>query len=89
MNHSNWNGFNGQRWKDEINVRDFIQQNYTEYTGDGSFLSGPTPRTENMIKKLEDLFRLERQYGGVLDIDTTTVSSLTSYEVWTSTLFIL
>ena len=79
MNHSNWNGFNGQRWKDEINVRDFIQQNYTEYTGDGSFLSGPTPRTENMIKKLEDLFRLERQYGGVLDIDTTTVSSLTSY----------
>ena len=79
MEHKNWNGFNGQTWKNEINVRDFIQQNYTEYTGDDAFLAGPTARTENMMKKIEGLFAIERQFGGVLDIDTATVSSLTSY----------
>ncbi|MBO5037673.1 MAG: formate C-acetyltransferase [Clostridia bacterium] len=79
MEHKNWTGFNGQTWKDEINVRDFIQQNYKEYKGDADFLAGPTERTEGMMKKLESLFALERQYGGVLDIDTATVSSLTSY----------
>ncbi len=79
MEHINWNGFNKGVWQDEINVRDFIQQNYKEYKGDDSFLAGATPRTEAMMKKLNSLFALERQYGGVLDIDTTTVSSLTSY----------
>ncbi len=79
MEHINWNGFNKGVWQDEINVRDFIQQNYKEYKGDDSFLSGATPRTDAMMKKLNSLFALERQYGGVLDIDTTTVSSLTSY----------
>jgi len=79
MENKNWNGFNGQTWKNEINVRDFIQQNYTEYTGDDAFLAGPTARTENMMKKIEGLFAIERQFGGVLDIDTATVSSLTSY----------
>ena len=79
MEHKNWNGFNGQTWKNEINVRDFIQQNYKEYKGDDAFLSGPTERTENMMKKIEGLFAIERQFGGVLDIDTATVSSLTSY----------
>ena len=79
MEHINWNGFNKGVWQDEINVRDFIQQNYKEYNGDDSFLSGATPRTDAMMKKLNSLFALERQYGGVLDIDTTTVSSLTSY----------
>lgn len=79
MEHINWNGFNKGVWQDEINVRDFIQQNYKEYKGDDSFLVGATPRTEAMMKKLNSLFALERQYGGVLDIDTTTVSSLTSY----------
>ncbi len=79
MDHKNWNGFKGQKWKDEINTRDFIQNNYSEYTGDESFLSGPTARTQSMMKKLESLLTLERQYGGVLDIDTATVSSLTSY----------
>ncbi|MBE7041709.1 MAG: formate C-acetyltransferase [Ruminococcaceae bacterium] len=77
--HENWNGFNGGIWQDEINVRDFIQKNYTEYKGDDSFLSGATERTKGVMKKLESLFALERQYGGVLDIDTATVSSLTSY----------
>ncbi len=79
MEHNNWNGFKKGVWQDEINVRDFIQQNYREYTGDDSFLAGATPRTDAMMKKLNSLFALERQYGGVLDIDTTTVSSLTSY----------
>ena len=79
MEHNNWNGFNKGVWQDEINVRDFIQQNYKEYKGDDSFLAGATPRTEAMMKKVNSLFALERQYGGVLDIDTTTASSLTSY----------
>ena len=79
MEHKNWNGFKSGAWKNEINVRDFIQQNYTEYTGDDSFLAGPTERTKGLMSKLQSLFALERQYGGVVDIDTATVSSLTSY----------
>ena len=79
MEHKNWNGFKPNVWQDEINVRDFIQANYKEYTGDSSFLSGPTERTKGLMKKVQDLFKLERQFGGVLDIDTATVSSLTSY----------
>ncbi len=79
MEHINWNGFNKGVWQDEINVRDFIQTNYTEYTGDESFLQGATDRTKELMKKLEALFALERQFGGVLDIDTETVSSLKSY----------
>ncbi|MDO4419204.1 MAG: formate C-acetyltransferase [Ruminococcus sp.] len=79
MENKNWIGFNKGVWQDEINVRDFIQTNYTEYTGDAEFLSSATPRTEALMKKLQGLFALERQFGGVLDIDTATVSSLTSY----------
>ncbi len=80
MEHINWNGFNKGVWMDEINVRDFIQTNYTEYTGDDSFLAGATDRTKALMSKLEALFALERQFGGVLDIDTETVSSLKSYQ---------
>ncbi|MBE6706862.1 MAG: formate C-acetyltransferase [Ruminococcaceae bacterium] len=79
MEHKNWNGFSGETWKNEINVRDFIQSNYKPYGGDASFLAGATERTSALMKKLEGLFALERQFGGVLDIDTATVSSLTSY----------
>ncbi|MBR5446506.1 MAG: formate C-acetyltransferase [Clostridia bacterium] len=79
MEHRNWAGFQNGVWKDEINVRDFIQTNYTEYTGDHSFLSGATTRTQDLMKKVQSLFTLEKQYGGILDIDTATVSSLTSY----------
>ena len=79
MEHKNWNGFAAGAWQNEINVRDFIQQNYKAYEGDSSFLSGATERTKGLMKKLEALFALERQFGGVLDIDTATVSSLTSY----------
>ena len=79
MEHKNWNGFKPGAWQNEINVRDFIQQNYRAYEGDSEFLSGPTARTESLMKKVQSLFTLERQYGGVLDIDTATVSSLTSF----------
>ena len=79
MEHQNWQGFREGVWMNEINVRDFIQTNYKEYCGDSSFLSGATERTEALMKKVNSLFSLERQYGGVLDIDTATVSSLTSY----------
>ena len=79
MKHNNWNGFKAGVWQDEINVRDFIQQNYKEYCGNDEFLAKATARTEGLNKKLQALFALERQFGGVLDIDTATVSSLTSY----------
>ncbi len=80
MKHTNWNGFNAGVWQDEINVRDFIQSNYTQYTGDSSFLSGATNRTSKLMKKVEELFAAERKNGGVLDVDVDTVSSLISYK---------
>ena len=79
MKHTNWTGFNPGVWQDEINVRDFIQTNYKAYEGDANFLAAATPRTEALMKKIQGLFALERQFGGVLDIDTATVSSLTSF----------
>ncbi len=79
MEHLNWNGFIPGAWTEEINVRDFIQKNYKEYKGDAEFLAGSTERTDELMKKLESIFALERQFGGVLDIDTVTVSSLTNY----------
>ncbi len=79
MKHENWNGFIEGVWQDEINVRDFIQTNFKEYYGDASFLADATPRTKALMEKVQALFALERQKGGVLDIDTNTVSSLTSY----------
>ena len=79
MEHQNWTGFKGGVWQNEINVRDFIQQNYKEYTGDANFLAKATPRTEGLMKKIQALFAVERQFGGVFDIDTTTVSSLKHY----------
>ena len=79
MNFEQWNGFCGGNWQEAIDVRDFIQKNYTPYDGDGSFLAGPTERTGRLMKKLNRLLQLEKEFGGVLDIDTETVSSLTSY----------
>ena len=79
MNNESWRGFTVGAWCDEICVRDFIQKNYTEYRGGAEFLSGATKRTEAIMKKLRSMQELERQFGGVLDIDTDTVSSLTSY----------
>ncbi len=79
MQHEHWYGFKQSVWQDEINVRDFIQTNYKEYFGDDSFLAGATERTKKLMDKVQTLFALERQKGGVLDIDTETVSSLTAY----------
>ena len=74
-----WEGFEGRIWKEEVNVRDFIQKNYTPYTGDESFLQPPTARTEKMLEKYEALCRAEQQNGGVLNIDTETVFTATSF----------
>ena len=79
MTHQKWKGFAPGAWQDEINVRDFIQRNYTEYTGDEAFLAAATPRTKALMERLQALLKLEHQLGGVLDIDVDTVSSLTSY----------
>ena len=79
MTHKNWIGFTNGVWQDKINVRDFIQCNYKEYTGNSSFLAGATKRTDDLMTEVQKLFVLERMHGGVLDIDTNTVSSLTNY----------
>ena len=79
MIHENWDGFIGGKWQEEINVRDFIQKNYREYTGDDSFLSGATKRTKELMKRVNTLFEVEKQFGGVLDIDTETISTVTAY----------
>ncbi len=74
-----WNGFVGGEWQKEINVRNFIQLNYTPYEGDESFLAGPTDRTKKVYEKFDALLKEEQARGGVLDVDTVTVSSLTAY----------
>ena len=74
-----WDGFTGRLWKEECNVREFITYNYTPYTGDESFLEGPTERTEKLWGRLQELQKEERDNGGVLDEETEVVSSLTSY----------
>ncbi len=79
MEFKQWEGFSAGRWQNEINVRDFIQQNYTPYTEGPEFLSGPTPRTRALMDKVQELFAQERAKGGVLDVDTDTVSSLVNY----------
>ena len=79
MTFTQWNGFNEGLWQQEINVRDFILQNATPYSGDESFLAPATPRTQAMLEKVQALFREEREKGGVLDIDTETVASLCNY----------
>lgn len=74
-----WKDFQNGVWQEEINVRDFIQKNYTPYEGNESFLADATPRTKKLMKKLNHLFDLEQQFGGVLDIDTYTATSLTNF----------
>ncbi len=79
MEHKNWSGFAAGAWQNEINVRDFIQKNYKAYEGSADFLESATERTSEMMKKVQNLFLIEKQSGGVLDIDTDTASSLTAY----------
>ena len=75
-----WEGFVPGKWSDtEINLRDFIQKNYTLYEGDESFLSGPTDATKKLWDEVSDLLKQEREAGGVLDMDTKVVSTITSH----------
>ena len=74
-----WRTFKGTKWTEDINVRDFIQNNYTPYSGDESFLEGPTEATERLWDKIQELQKEERARGGVLECETEVVSGLTSY----------
>ncbi|HCS00082.1 MAG TPA: formate C-acetyltransferase [Lachnospiraceae bacterium] len=74
-----WRGFKGTHWTDDVNVRDFIQDNYTPYDGDESFLAGPTDATNKLWGRLQEIQKAERDKGGVLDCETEIVSSLTAY----------
>ncbi|MDD7429882.1 MAG: formate C-acetyltransferase [Oscillospiraceae bacterium] len=79
-NFEQWNGFKGVRWRDEVDTRDFIQNNYTPYEGNESFLEGPTEATNKLWDRLKELQKEERAKGGVLDMDTHIVSGLTSHK---------
>ena len=74
-----WRGFKGRKWQEDVNVRDFIQNNYTPYDGDESFLEAPTEATEKLWDKVQELQKEERARGGVLECETEVVSTLTSY----------
>ncbi|MBR5535597.1 MAG: formate C-acetyltransferase [Clostridia bacterium] len=74
-----WEGFDGRIWKLEVNVRDFIQKNYTPYDGDSSFLEDPTDATNKLWGRLSELQKEERANGGVLDMETEKVATLTAY----------
>ena len=78
-NFEQWAGFEGRNWKSSVDVRDFIQENYTPYEGDESFLEGPTEATDKLWGKLQELQKEERAKGGVLDMETEVVSGLTAY----------
>ena len=80
VNFEQWNGFDGSLWKEEVNVRDFIQKNYKPYDGDESFLAGPTDATNKLWGVLQGLQKEERAKGGVLDMDTEIVSGITAHE---------
>ena len=75
-----WRGFKDGKWQSEINVRDFIKSHYTEYSGDSSFLESKTDRTNKVFNRVQYLLQMEIANGGVLDVDTNTVSSLLNYK---------
>ena len=79
MSNTAWRGFKGTHWTDDINVRDFIQNNYKPYDGDESFLEGPTEATDKLWGRLQELQKEERARGGVLECETEVVSGLTAY----------
>ena len=74
-----WDKFSGKKWREEIDVRDFILNNYTEYRGDDAFLAGPTQDTLDLWEQVMELTKQERENGGVLDMDTSIVSTITSH----------
>ena len=73
-----WDGFRGEIWQEEINVRDFIQKNYTPYDGDETFLEGATESTEKLWNRVQELQKQERAKGGVLECETEVVSGMTA-----------
>ncbi|MGY3750354.1 formate C-acetyltransferase [Vagococcus acidifermentans] len=75
-----WDGFKGTKWRDHVNVRDFIQNNYTEYTGDDSFLEPAAPSTDKLWTKLQELFEVQHENNGVYDMDNNIPSTITSHE---------
>ena len=75
-----WRGFKGTHWLDEVDVRDFVQNNYTPYDGDSSFLQPPTEATNKLWDLLQGLQKEERAKGGVLDMETEVVSGITAYK---------
>ena len=80
MKYIEWQGFIPGKWSnDEVDVRDFIQKNYTPYEGDGSFLKPATEATKKLWDEILELSKKEREAGGVLDADTSVVSNLTSH----------
>ena len=81
MRFTQWNGFDGGNWETEIDVREFIQKNYTPYYGDSSFLANSTPKTQDLWKQVLELYKKEKNSeGGVLDIDTKTPSSVDAFQ---------
>ena len=77
--YKEWDSFQGGIWEKEINVRDFIQKNYTPYDGDESFLQGATQATQDLWQQVMELTKQEREKGGVLDMDTKIISTITSH----------
>ena len=75
-----WEQFKGEKWKEEINVSDFLINNYTEYTGNEEFLEGVTDKTKNILNITNDLLKKEHENGGVLDVDVDTVTSLLTFK---------
>ncbi|GEQ61964.1 formate C-acetyltransferase [Vagococcus lutrae] len=75
-----WDGFKGEAWKKEVNVRDFIQANYTEYRGDDSFLEPIAPSTDKLWTKLQELFEIQHEKNGVYDMDSNIPATITSHE---------
>ena len=81
MEFKQWENFKCGDWQSEINVRDFIQKNYTPYEGDSSFLAKPTAKTEKLWNEVLELYKKEKEaQGGVLDIDTKTPSKVSAHE---------
>ena len=81
MDFEQWKDFKKGDWQSEINVRDFIQHNYTPYEGDDSFLAGPTEKTKKLWNEVLELYKQEsNSKGGVLDIDTKTISTITAHD---------
>ena len=78
-NFEQWEGFAGRNWRESVDVRAFVQDNYTMYDGDESFLVGPTEATNKLWGRLQELQKEERAKGGVLDMETEVVSGLTAY----------